>query len=325
MIATASDDHTVRIWDPSSGTERRRLQHGHWVRAIAVSPDGKLLVSSSLDDHVRLWDLQTGQQVFELPGHGELGGYRAVGFSPAGRRFLSWGDDLDLRVWDVETGKALAELAVRPPGVAILEADGKAGGRGRRAMEMMGLMGPAAFAPDGKRLVATMGRNFHVIDTATGREAHSVTHPGGHVVSLAVAPDGRLFATSGWGRPITRKLPDGRMQSTTPDRHPVCLVELATGKLVRELEMPTSEAGPVAFSADGKLLAVGFGRGAGQVRLLDTATYETVASLADFGSGPHSMAFSPDGKYLVTGLNDTTALVWEMAHVLTEKARKGER
>ena len=168
----------------------------------------------------------------------------------------------------------------------------------RRETRMMGHDdGPAAFAPDGQHLVAPLSGSFHIVDTATGRIEHSVEHPGGHVISsIAVAPDGRRFATSGWGRSIRRKLPDGRIQSTTPDDHPVCLFELATGKLVRELKMPTSDAGPVAFSADGKLLAVGFGRGGGEVRVLDAATLEPVATLAGFGSGPHAMAFSPEGN-----------------------------
>ncbi len=168
-----------------------------------------------------------------------------------------------------------------------------------------------------------MGGSFHIIETATGRVENSVEPPGGHLISLAVAPDGRTFATSGWGRPIRRNLPDGRVQSTTPNHHPVCLFELATGKLVRELEMPTNAAGPVAFSADGKLLAIGFGRGRGEVRLLDLATRETVAELTDFGSKPHAMTFSADGKSLITGLNDGTALVWDLARVLARRAEGG--
>ncbi len=322
LIATASDDQTVRVWDAATGTERRRFRHGHWVRALALSPDGRFVVSSSLDDSVRLWDLQTGSEVYKLPGHGALGGQRTVGFTPDGQRFLSWGDDLYLRIWDVKTGKALVENAVRPPGVAVPDEDGDPGNREMRMMSM----GPGAFAPDGQHLVAAVGGSFQIIDTATGRVEHSVKNPGGHLISsIAIAPDGRYFATSGWGRPIQRKLPDGRTQSTTPDHHPVCLVELATGKLVRELEMPTSNAGPVAFSADGKLLAIGFGRGSGEVRLLDLATQETVAELTDLGSAPHAMTFSTDGKYLIAGLNGGSGLVWDLAHVLAKKARKEGR
>jgi WD40 repeat protein len=324
LIATAGDDHTVRLWHAATGKESRRLQHGQWVRAVALSPDGWRLASSSLDDTVRLWDTPTGKEIFKLSGHGRLGGYRALGFSAGGGRLLSWGDDLDLRVWDVNTGKLVVEYSVRPPGVTK-EEDEKPASRerrkmdARRQMEMM-MMGPAAFAPDGQHLVAPLNGSFHIIDTATGRIEHSAQHPGGHVISsIAVAPDGLHFATSGWGRSVERKLPDGRIQITTPDDHPVCLFELATGKLVRELKMPSSDAGPVAFSPDGKLLAAGFGRGNGEIRVLGTATFEPVATLAGFGSGPNAMAFSPEGKHLITGLHDGTALVWDMDRVPARK------
>ncbi len=141
-------------------------------------------------------------------------------------------------------------------------------------------------------------------------------------MSLAVAPDGRTFATSGWGRPIRRNLPDGKVQSTTPNHHPVCLFEVATGRLVRELEMPTDAAGPVAFSADGKFLAIGFGRGRGEVRLMDLATWKTVAVLTGFDSKPHAMTFAADGKSLITGLNDGTALVWDLQRLLAPRRER---
>src|SRR5262249_7153540 len=196
-------------------------------------------------------------------GHGLHGGHRTVGFTPDGQRFLSYGDDLYLRIWDVTTGKALTENAVRPPGVAAADDDDHDPVGAGRPMKMLG---PAAFTPDGQHLVATVGGSFHIAETATGRVEKSVEHPGVLVISLAVAPDGPTLATSGWGRPIRRNLPDGRLQVTTPNHHPVCLFDVATGKLVRELEMPTNVAGPVAFSADGKLLAIGSGRDGGEGR-----------------------------------------------------------
>ena len=88
--------------------------------------------------------------------------------------------------------------------------------------------------------------------------------------------------------------------------------------------MPTSDAGPVAFSPDCGLLAIGFGQGSGEVRLLNAATYENIAVLANLGSGPSALAFSADGKELVTGLHDQTALVWDLATGFCAKIGKGE-
>jgi WD40 repeat protein len=107
-----------------------------------------------------------------------------------------------------------------------------------------------------------------------------------------------------------------------PNHHPVCLAEVTTGKLVRELTMPTSNAGPVAFSPDGKRLAVAMGSADGQIRLLDVATGETLSTLSSFGSRAQAMTFSPDGKYLIGALRDQTSLVWDLARALKSKAKE---
>ena len=61
LLASASDDETVRIWDPSTGASRGTLEgHSSKVRALAFSPDGKLLASVSDNETVRLWDPSTG-------------------------------------------------------------------------------------------------------------------------------------------------------------------------------------------------------------------------------------------------------------------------
>jgi WD40 repeat protein len=61
LVASASDDHTVRLWDPATGAGRQTLEgHSDLVRAVAFSPDGKLVASASADRTVRLWDPDTG-------------------------------------------------------------------------------------------------------------------------------------------------------------------------------------------------------------------------------------------------------------------------
>jgi WD40 repeat protein len=60
LIASASRDHTVRLWSLHSGECTAILQgHTAWVKAVAFSPDGQTLASSSEDGTIRLWDVAT--------------------------------------------------------------------------------------------------------------------------------------------------------------------------------------------------------------------------------------------------------------------------
>ncbi|KHO11514.1 NAD(P)-binding domain protein [Metarhizium robertsii ARSEF 23] len=84
MLAPASRDTTVRIWDAAAGSQRQTLEgHGGPVTAVAFSPDGKMFASASYDMTVRLWDAATGNQRQTLKGHGHL--IMRVAFSPDGR------------------------------------------------------------------------------------------------------------------------------------------------------------------------------------------------------------------------------------------------
>lgn len=70
---------------------------------IAISPDGRRIVSGSDDETVRVWDIETGAQVLgPLVGHVDY--VSSVAISPDGRRIASGSGDETVRVWDVETG-----------------------------------------------------------------------------------------------------------------------------------------------------------------------------------------------------------------------------
>ena len=82
-LASASNDKTVRLWDPATGAYQQTLTgHSHWLTAVAFSPDGKTLASASYDMTVRLWSPATGAHQQTLTGHS--GPVTAVAFSPDG-------------------------------------------------------------------------------------------------------------------------------------------------------------------------------------------------------------------------------------------------
>ncbi len=105
MLASGSDDGTVRIWDLASH-EQRFLKDAHvrGVNTVAFSPDQMRLVSGGRDKMVRIWDTEHFDKLLTLRGHGAP--VTRVAFSPDGSRIASASNDGTIRFWD---GSALAE------------------------------------------------------------------------------------------------------------------------------------------------------------------------------------------------------------------------
>src|SRR6516165_4960486 len=79
----SSGNESIRLWDVASGKEKAALTRGRSsAKAVAVSPDGKLLASGNWDTTVRLWDSASGAELATLTGH--TGPLLTVAFSPDG-------------------------------------------------------------------------------------------------------------------------------------------------------------------------------------------------------------------------------------------------
>jgi uncharacterized protein with WD repeat len=84
LVASASVNKTVRLWEAATGTCRSTLEgHSKKVMVVAFSPDGQLVASASVDKTVRLWEAATGTCHSTLEGHSRE--VTAVAFSPDGQ------------------------------------------------------------------------------------------------------------------------------------------------------------------------------------------------------------------------------------------------
>ncbi|MGH3867938.1 MAG: WD40 repeat domain-containing protein, partial [Pseudonocardiaceae bacterium] len=107
-LATASDDHTVRLWDLGDRDRPHPLGppltgHTNAVRGVAFSPDGRTLATISADQTVRLWDLGDRDRPHPLgaPLTGHTGPVVGVAFAPDGHTLATASADHTVRLWDL--------------------------------------------------------------------------------------------------------------------------------------------------------------------------------------------------------------------------------
>jgi WD40 repeat protein len=164
LLASASWDRTVRVWDMGRGLRHVLSGHTEPVLAVAASPDGRWFASAGADRQIKIWEADTGKEVQTLSGH--AGGVLAVRFSPDGKMLASASSDRTIRLWRV------------------------AGWRGVRALRgHTAAVRDLAFSPDGK-VLASGGDDWtvRVWRPQTGEELATLRGHTGRVSGVAFRP-----------------------------------------------------------------------------------------------------------------------------------------
>ena len=112
--------------------------------------------------------------------------------------------------------------------------------------------------------------------------------------------------------PPSRYLPGGGVQTTSPKHHLLLAWDIESGEERLRLTFPEEYPGPVAFAPDDRLIATASSRPSANIRLLDAATGREVRKIEGFKGTVRSLAFMPDGKRLVSGMSDSSALIWDL-------------
>ena len=90
------------------GSTEHCIQNGSIVNSVAFSPEGRRVVSGSIDKTVRIWNTATGEVKAELKGH--TNDVNSVAFAQDGSQVVSGSDDNTVRIWNAATGEVEAEL-----------------------------------------------------------------------------------------------------------------------------------------------------------------------------------------------------------------------
>jgi WD40 repeat protein len=335
LLAAAGQDGAVRIWDIARHWRRFYFtEHTNPLFAVAWSPDGRFVADASGDRSSFVWEVRGtahGQRVAALTG--DTSAVTSVAFSPDGASVLTGSADGTARLWDTRFEQDLQPLGRLRGGAAtasfgdggrLVIAAGADGARvwnvhTRRLLHTLRgeRLNDAEFSPDGSRIVtAGSDSTGRIIDVRSGNNRASLQAPAPLLVSR-FSPDGATIVLGdatghvwlwrgGPGRPETLQqtgpvedaafAPDGKSVATA-GRDGASIWPVPSGHRIRLLESPRGVS-RVRFSPDGSLIAAAGYDGA--ARIWDASSGKRLKVLAASKLALTDVAFSPDGRLLLT-------------------------
>jgi serine/threonine protein kinase len=283
--------------------------HTSSVNCLAISPDGKTLVSGSADNSVRLWEFATGKALKTLTGHTSY--VNTIAITPDGKTLVSGSADTTIKLWDLASGKELKTLRghqgfvnsldISPDGriLASVSADKTIKlwdlAKGTIIRTLKGhdnYVNALVFSPDGQSLFS--GGADSIIqqwEVNTGKEVRAFRGHTSYVNALAISTDGKTLISSSADKTI--KAWD--------------LISLAQP---RTLTGHTSFVNAIALKPDGKTLISSSGDQT--FKVWDLETDKVKQTLTGDEKDINCFVVNPEWNAIATGSASKTIKLWQI-------------
>jgi WD40 repeat protein/serine/threonine protein kinase len=285
------------------------------VRSVALSADGRLALSGSVDNTARLWDTSGGRCLHAFEGH--TAPVNSVALSADGRVALSGSRDKTFRLWDTSDGQCLHVFEGHTASVILaLSSDGQLALTGsERTLRLWNLA-------DGQRLRTWFNGHSQTYDSVSsvalssdGRLALSGAELVGSISPIGLRlwdiSSGQCMRTfEGHKRGVTSVAlsADVRVALSGSRDTTLRLWDLSDGRCLRIFEGHTDEVSSVALSADGQFALSGSSDKT--LRLWDTSDGRCLHQFAGHGLGVYAVALSGDGGFALSGGGDNALRRW---------------
>lgn len=301
LSALAQRNFAIPVGEP--------MRHNKRIYFAEFSPNGRSVVTASLDLTARIWDARTGRLLFTLPHPAAV---RSARFSPDGSRILTGSDDFVVRLWDAHTGRPLGRPMIHPKkvhresvtfspdGRRILTGsdDGTArvwdGHTGEPMLKPLVHQGPVIwvrFAADGRRIVtASFDQTVQLWDALTGQATGPALQHSGYLSHAAISADGRRLVT------VTRNLTS-------------LVWELPSGTPMSKPMNHSAHVGLIGFSPEGERVVTETGLGI--IQAWNARDWTPITRPMLHRANTWAAEFSPEGQRILTGSMDATARVWD--------------
>ncbi len=277
------------------------------IYSVVISKDGQILACGNGDGTIKVWQLETREELGIIEGH--TNDVVSIALSRNGEILASGSYDGTIKVWELETETELtlqshfmrvSAIAISPDGEKLVSGSSDDSIKiwhlptGEMLHTFRGhsdSIYAVSISPDGKTLVTGSQDNIKTWNLETGEEILTLFGHTGRILSVTISPDGNKIATGSSDKTIK-------------------IWQLETGKLMRTLRGHSNDINSVVISPDSQTLVSGSNDHTIKIWHLETG--KLLRTIKGHSRWVSSVAFSPDGEILATGSFDKTIKLWKL-------------